>query len=326
MSGSPAVRILPAGSMPELVARMLEATPRVRDSERQQALTDRFLAPALPALEALLLQLRAELDPVLRLSRPTMGGRAFPVGQCRGITKSVQRRLENLDPGAFAGAAADGCAAVRDFLANGGVLRDAWGDLRGRHFQNAFIMGALYVDVSNDTVVVTKPKVEILPFAEAGFTPIADYGHYARIAGRYWGHRILPNHLLPTLAPYLPLIQVSATGRLSLGSSMSYMLGLTLSGGFAPSERALAAPALPAATFSVLSAALRGGSTGVAASAEEGRAAAIACCQAYRAEGRKNCGAAFTHALAAGQEANRRLARLQALPAQGERADRASAA
>jgi hypothetical protein len=314
MSGAPAGPIAPVGSMAELVELLLAQTPRVRDPERQQALTDRFLTPALPALETLLLALRAELDPVLRQAQPGTDDKPYPLGQCLGVTKAVQRRLGSLDPAGLRGAEARGHAALRAFANAGGELRRAWGDLRGAYFQNALIVGTLYVDVANDTVVVTKPKVEILPFADAGFTPVADYGHYVRIAGRYWKYSFLPNHLLPELAPYLPLLQITPDGRISLGSTTSYMLGLTLANRFAPSEQALAAPALPAATFAQLSAALQNGPIAVAASAGQGRAAALDYCRRYRAEGRSDCAASFTRALAAGAEAARRLATLTVDP------------
>ena len=55
--------------------------------------------------------------------------------------------------------------AIREFIGKGGAFRSVWGVLREQYFQNAIQLGGLYVDVSNDTVVVTKPKVEILPIA-----------------------------------------------------------------------------------------------------------------------------------------------------------------
>jgi len=296
--------------MPALVERLLAETPRVRDPERQQALTDRFLTPALAALEALMLQLRAELDPTLRGARAAEGDKPYPLGQCLGITRAVQRRLAGLDPSALSGPAAEGYAALRRFVGAGGDMRRAWGDLRGQYFQNALIVGALYVDVSNDTVVVTKPKVEILPFAEAGFAPIADYGHYARIAGRYWKYEFLPNHLLPELAPYLPLIQIAPDGRVTLGSSAPSMLGLTLGSGFAPSEEALGSPAMSDTTFAALRAALRGGPTAVATSPQAGRTEALNWCRRYRAQPWAEGAAVFVRTLTTAGEANRRLARL----------------
>jgi len=314
MSAGPAGRVTLARSMPEYIQDALAEAPRLRDRERQQSLTDRHLTPVLPALEALLLGLRAELDPVLREAQPASEAKPYPLGQCLRITEAVQQRLESLDPAGLSADGAEAHAALRDFLKAGGALRRAWGDLRDQYFQNALIVGTLYVDVSNDTVVIEKPPVEILPFAEAGFKAITDYGHFARIAERYWKHRILPNHLLPELAPYQPLIQISPTGQLSFGPVNRYMLGMTLANGFAPSEQALAAPALPPKVFAGLSAALRGGPAAVAASAEEGRRAALAHCRTYRAERRAHCVDSFNHALAAGREANRRLARLVAIP------------
>lgn len=298
-------------------ARIREAlaeTPEVRDPRRQQALTERFLRPVLPGLERLLLDIRRELDPILRAAHPARGAQAYPLGRCREITVAVQERLAQLDPARLSGPQAEAFAALRGFMAAGGEMRRAWGDLRGLYFQNAMVVGALYVDVANDTVVPTKPPVEILPFAQADFTPIADYRHFARIARSYWKCRFWPNHLLPQLAPYLPLILISASGRVRLEPSAGFMLALTLSKGFLPSEQALAAPALSPAVFARLRAALDVRSTPVAGSAADGRAEALAWCRTYRAEGRALCPDAFSRAVAAGREVNRELARLVVTP------------
>jgi len=310
-------RVRFVGSLAEYIERGLAQTPEVRAPDRQGALTDRFLTPVLPGLRALFLELRASLDAPLRRGQPTRGGKPYPLGQCLEITLAAERRLEHLAPGQFEGAAAEACAALLAFRAAGGEVRRAWGDLRGQFFQNALIVGTLYVDVANDTVVVTKTPVEILPFREADFRPIVDYGHFARVASRYWKHDILPNHLVPQLAPYFPLIQVSSSGAISLGPSGPHLLSLTLSQGFRPSERALAGPALPARLFESLKAALVDAPTPIATDPEEGQAAALAHCRSYRAEAQFGSVSAFNRAMIARQAVNRALARLMAIPEGG---------
>ena len=57
----------------------------------------------------------------------------------------------------------------------------------------------------------------------------------------------------------------------------------------------------------------------VAAGPDEGRAAALGWCRAYRAEGRIQCAATYNRARLAGQAANHRLARLKVLPVAGSR-------
>lgn len=318
-------RVAVAGSMPEFAQMLLDETPRVEDPARQQILTDRYLIPALDALEALFRTLRAEADDGVRAALPTPLAKPYPLGQCYPITEAVRARLAGLQAGDVSGPAAEGFAAITAFLAAGGHLRRAWGDLRGRYFQNAMILGSLYVDVANDTVVIEKPPVEIMPFAEADFRPIADYGHFARIARAYWGHDILPNHVVPQLAPYLPLIQIAPTGRVTLGAANRYMLGLTLSAGFAPSERALAAPALPPSIFAGLRDALSAGPIAVAAEAEAGRRGALAACRAYRVAGRATCDRSYNGAMAAARAVNAQLSKLVVIPI-GDRADRTARA
>lgn len=311
MQEAPNRQVELVGSLAEFAERQLAVTPAVDDAARQQALTDQFLTPALPALDALMREVRSGVDAALRPNLPPWWPKPYPLGRCLEITRLVEGRLDVLEPQDLSGPAREGWNVLCAFRAAGGRVRRAWGDLRGQYFQNALIVGALYVDVSNDTVVVTKPPVEILPFAEAGFSPIRDYGHFAHIAGRYWGYRFLRNHLLPDLAPYWPLIQIARDGRISLGPANSYMLGLTVARGLEPSARALAGPPLDPVVFATLRSALSSCEQGVATGAEAGRAAALANCRAWGAGGAEGQGAAeaaFNRAVLARLEINRRLA------------------
>jgi len=306
----PVSRIALSATMADYIEDALAVRPVVADAARQQALVDRYLAPVLPELMAMLLRVRAALDPDLRRERPAMYGGAYPLGQCLEITRAVQAHLERLRPETLQGEDAAALAALRAFEAEGGQLRRAWGDLRGQYFQNALLVGTLYVDVANDTVVITKPPVEILPLDQADFTPIRDHAHYARIAARYWKRRFMPNHLLPRLAPYLPLLQVTAGGGVSVGPLDPYMLGLTLVGDFTSSDAILDAPVLQDDVFASLAAALDGGPVAVATRPAAGREAALSLCRAWRAEGQAACADSFNDVMLAAHQVNRRLARL----------------
>lgn len=313
----PGSRIVLSPSMDDYIAEAMARRPTLIDRGRQQALTDTYLRPVLPGLMRLLLRLRAELDPALRATKPALNGAPYPLGQCLEITLAVQARLEEMMDDGRPMRAADmaqtrALEALRAFRAAGGLVRRIWGDLRGAYFQNALIVGALYVDVANDTVVVTKPPVEMLPFADADISPIADFDHFARIAGRYWRQRFAPNHILPELAPYMPFLQVAANGGVSVGPVDSYMLALTLAGGFAPSLRVLDAPPLDGELFAGVAAVARGGPIAVAASPEAGRAAARAACRARSASGRMDA-AALNRAILAAHDVNRRLAGVRVL-------------
>ncbi|MEL7969110.1 hypothetical protein AAG587_22330 [Vreelandella neptunia] len=68
---------------------------------------------------------------------------------------------------------------MTQFFRQGGLVRQVWGDLRGEYFQNALLVGGLYVDVANDIVDPRKPPGEILPFAEARLAPISDFHHFS---------------------------------------------------------------------------------------------------------------------------------------------------
>lgn len=177
-------------------------------------LTARLLGPRLGELERLMLDLRLGVDRDVEAGTLTFPRRRhpFPKGYCLEITDAVLGRLERRvsDPDAPV------LAALAALRAEGGPIGPIWGALRERYFQNALQMGDLYVDVANDTVDVTKPKVEILPLDRSGLQTVADIGHFARIARLYWGGEVWANTLFPRLAPILPIIHRGPDGRLSL--------------------------------------------------------------------------------------------------------------
>lgn len=247
-------------------------------------LTERYLLPALPELEAFFLAVRALVDAQLEFTLPSRTGKPYPLGQCLEISQAVHQQLlrQDLDTLALSASAQLGHTAFFAFRRAGGALRQIWGDLRGEFFQNAFQLGTLYLDVSNDTVTPTKPKVEILPFAEARFVPITDYRHFARVAERYWKVQIYPNHLLPEWAPYCPLLYVAADGRVMLGDATAYMISLTKVGRFEPSEAVLRDPAMPFDLFRRARAVLTGICASLPDNPEQGRGMALRACQEYR--------------------------------------------
>lgn len=280
------------------------------DWATEQALTERFLTPAQPGLEALFLEMRASLDPELRLAQPTKQGKPYPLGQCLEISLAVQSRLRQLDPFTLAGAPAEGHAALTAFLRHGGSARQVWGDLRGEYFQNAFLIGTLYIDASNDTVVPTKPPVEMLPFADAQFGPIKDYRHFASMAERYWKAHLFPNHVLPELAPYFPLITVTPDGGVRLESDSNYMVALTHADNFLSSEAVLDAPPMNGELFQLLVGCFADSSLVVASDPLKGQALALWSCGKYRAERKPLADDQRAVIVSAVREANRRLTRL----------------
>lgn len=263
--------------------RLLPNEPRIPDYERQQGLTERYLLPYLAQLEAFFLAVRVQVDPALQAAQPVKLGKPYPIGQCLEISQAVQKQLSDRAGIVFTEeAAAIGRDAYQAFRRAGGAFRLVWGDLRNTYFQNAFQLGTLYVDVSNDTVTPTKPKVEILAFELAQLLPVADFHHFADLASRYWQHRIYPNHVLPAIAPYCPLIHISPAGKVAIHDASAYMVGLAQRDQFLSSERALRVDLMPPAVFEWVADALRPSRLTVASTVSEGRAQALALCRSYR--------------------------------------------
>ena len=263
---------------------LLPNEPRIYQPQIQAGLTRHYLLPFLEELHACLLAVRVQLDPQLARLQPRKLGKPYPLGQCLEIAQAVEQGLRVASEATLSHAAAIGLRALRAFQQAGGAFRQVWGDLRGQYFQNAFQLGTLYVDVANDTVTPTKPKVEIMPFDEAGFVPIRDFDHFCQIAVSYWGGKVFPNHVLPQLAPHCPLIYLADDGGIRFYDVSKYMLALTCSQGFAPSVDVLKKKPMPAEVFEQVCKALPDDAGPLPKSAKVGRELALRQCRDQRAK------------------------------------------
>lgn len=261
----------PSGLLPQ------EPAPVTRE---QAALTGRFLIPAQDAIFDYLMALRTELDPALEAQSPPIRGKSYPLGRCMEITAAVQRELARRLQKPEARAE----RAIHAFIKAGGIVRPIWGVLRGVYFQNATQFGSLYIDVSNDTVTVTKPKVEILPMAQCELEAVRDLAHFTATARLYWQAEIFANHVAPSLAPILPMMVQYQDGSSSFQSASDYMIAMMMRDGFAAAEQWLTEAPSPPATM--MDAYARGLPEDLrVAAGTDGRQAAIDACRQARALG-----------------------------------------
>ncbi len=229
-----------AETLERLLARDPNDLERVLPiDDRQRELTERYIVPVLPRLEEEFLDIRETVDAKIRgrLQEARASGKPsspdrYPKGFCLPIT--VEAAAEFDARSANGGSA--GSAAVSAFRRAGGHVTKIWGVLRNQYFQNALQLGSIYFDVANDTVDVTKPKVEYMPLAESGFKNIDSYAEFADVAERYWECEIYPNLHFPRLAPLLPLLLLSQDGVLALGSPIYFMQRMNVDSGFRSSE------------------------------------------------------------------------------------------
>ena len=264
--------------------RWLPAEPGIANPKCAQRLTDKYLLSNLCEIEAFLLELRQRVDRELIVTSPHKYGKPYPLSQCLEISKAVKALVETIDPSKLSGPVLKGCVALRGFLAAGGDMRRVWGDLRGSYFQNAFQIGTLYIDVANDTVVPTKPKVEILPFQQSCLTAINDYSHFARIAESYWDVNAWPNHVIPELAPLFPLLIETQGGGFELRDMGGYMMGLNLNRVFGPAEAYLSRRVLSEDVRERAARDLKSLLSGLPRSASLGRREALKTLQRYRSK------------------------------------------
>lgn len=209
--------------------------------DRQRELTARHLLPFQAEIFDLLMDIRLGLDPTLSRMFPQCAGKPYPLGRCLEITNAVRHELLlRLSKPQIPAE-----AALRVFLESGGILRPIWGALRGTYFQNATQIGGLYVDVSNDTVDVKKPKVEICSVAACDLLPIKNIRHFMDVAIKYWNIDIYVNSVIPILAPLFPMIGVQKSGKFNLLIANDYMISLSMREQFHDAERWLMEGPLP---------------------------------------------------------------------------------
>ena len=126
----------------------------------------------------------------------------FPFGACYFITYSVfdyiKIEIERNPQLSF----------FKAFLKEGGVFKIIWGQIRDEFFQTAFQIGEYYVDLANDTVFLTNPKVKITKLQDSDFKNIDTISEYYSIKKIYHKEQIYPNIYYPNLAPFVPFFTV----------------------------------------------------------------------------------------------------------------------
>lgn len=209
------------------------------------ALTDKHIAPHLDAIVRDMLELRVETDAHFReqiagrlgaMPQADEGMAAqpvtYPISYCLEITRYMLM-LMSREP---VPTHMHGLRAIHDFVRAGGPVKRVWGALRGGYFQNAIQVGTFYLDVANDTVNPAKPKIELLPMADANFNNIGSYFEFARVGAAYWKCRTIPNRYFPNLAPFYPAIAFDKSGVARFESRNSFMFPMNIARRFEPAR------------------------------------------------------------------------------------------
>ena len=204
------------------------ANDYVEVDERIEALSQKWLTPNMGSITVGLGKLRARVDGHFEAQKAAaLKEKAtflsemkdiykYPYGHCDVIRNLVWDNIHISLKGR--GAYARYFTALKPFLAKGGVFRKIWGDLTyGPYFQSAMQLGSYYVDVSNDTVVISKPKLDIKYLKDASLRNVDGFQHYYDVAQSYFKWDVYPNIYLPELKYLYPAVAVHQnTGALLL--------------------------------------------------------------------------------------------------------------
>ncbi|PCK32034.1 hypothetical protein [Pseudoalteromonas piscicida] len=182
-----------------------------------------------------LANLRLKADLTLAPKYPYFSDKPYPLGRCLEIRdemfKLVTAELKQNSE----------CLSVlkKYMMAENAELKKVWGSLRDEYFQNAIFVGEWYIDTANDTVNANKPRVEIKPIAQSGFSAITSFEQFVNIAESYWQVEVYKNTAFPAISPYLPLICVDAKGATWLAAANDDMIKVATSSEFQLSEQIL---------------------------------------------------------------------------------------
>ncbi len=122
----------------------------------------------------------------------------YPIGACFEITSILNIYLElelkrNTE-----------LSYLKLFVENGGVFKIIWGQQRHEYYQTAIQLGSYYVNVANDTTIITNPKVKIKLVFDSGFSNIGSLKELFKIKEIYHEVKIFPNIYYPEFALIVP--------------------------------------------------------------------------------------------------------------------------
>ncbi len=196
--------------------------------ERMDALTRKWITPNMGLITIGLRKIRARVDAHFEAQKAAATKQKagylsemkditrYPYGYCDIIRNIVWDHIHKSVAGQ--GPYVRYFAALKPFLRNGGLFRKIWGELTyGPYFQSAMQLGAYYIDVSNDTVVITKPKLEIKFLKDTQIVNVDDFEQYFTAAQSYFKWDVYPNVYLPEFASLYPGVAIHRnTGALLL--------------------------------------------------------------------------------------------------------------
>jgi len=179
----------------------------------QQKIDDCILQPRWVELCEHLTRFRDELDVEYRTQaakrrpRDSIYGELnladYPLGFCRHIRNGMLKKMQEE-------------VFFRQLAEKGVRIHPVFVLLKDSYFQNAIQIGNTYLDVANDTVDVTKPRLEWAPIREVAYTNLDSWSVFAQVAERYLRVQIFPNYLFPLAFPAVPFFAIRPNGRLDL--------------------------------------------------------------------------------------------------------------
>lgn len=131
----------------------------------------------------------------------------FPKGYCFHITHIFDKYLNQK-----IGSQELWIKHLEAYLKKGGFFRKVWGIDKESYFQTALQIGPIILDISYNTVTLTKPKVDWqLLGPDCVFREVRDWEDYLTIKSSYHQTEIYSNTVFPTIQHDFPVIYFDKT-------------------------------------------------------------------------------------------------------------------
>lgn len=193
-----------------LKVKQLAYSVDIVNCSKQVELTNQYILPVIARLMSDVTGMRQMFDKHFltqqknkKQANPTLHGiktiAEYPKGYCEDIRNGVFKLLEK-HPFIL---------AMRE---KGVLFQQVYVILNYQYFQNGLQLGNLWIDVANDTVNPTEPRIYYKNIQDLNYQNLYDYENYALVAEKYLHLKLFPNTIFPNIAPRFPFFAIDSQG------------------------------------------------------------------------------------------------------------------
>lgn len=173
-----------------------------------------YIKPNLRDVENIANQFRSEFDVIIKSQLKTSNQwgkiklvfernsnsqqiKNYPIGCCFGLSKAFYTYLETEAPD-----------YIKQHKKLNGIHKVVWGNIRNEFFQTSLQIGGYFIDVANDTVDPSQPKVKISKIGSIDFKNFNNLLEFIKVKEPYHETSIFYNDSIPEISDWFPLMEI----------------------------------------------------------------------------------------------------------------------